>query len=307
MAHAQIINTFAEHKIEYCVDQNRLTLHRGRSQKEYQLLKYKRITSLELNELMNCNNYPFVFLGSCIDEASARLLKKLDIQFIDTLGNCFIALSNSYIYVHQAQKRAKQVRLAPSALKSAGIKFAYNTLKYAYSNKDFLTLPIKRCVKESKVSLGSASSLKKIIQSQYYNESDSLNKTSLLRDFCTSYKNILKPKITIYACYCEFLDQLLGDEKIVISGQHAIREHLKSKYIKPRMAHLYVDEAGLGDLVFDHNLQKDSSHKNNVFLYKKIFVHDEHYAPLFLAYADLLFSNDPRDKDLALEIADELK
>ncbi|MCM8538859.1 MAG: type IV toxin-antitoxin system AbiEi family antitoxin [Lentisphaeraceae bacterium] len=278
-------------------------LIKGHNSKKYKLFLFSKISSTELNVLMLENSETFVFTDSVVDFETVQLLKKLNVNFVDSSGNMLVTFDGVHISIFHKAPKQKSGFKGPSPLKSAGIKFAFQILKEGQS---FLDEFVTECAKTADISVGAVSNLKKVFEEHYINDDGELKKDSLINDFSISYNNLFKPKHAIGEYYCEDLSGLLDDDRVIISGQHAVKSHFKNVSVIPRFGHVYIKREDAGKVILKYKLKKDV--KNcNIMIIDLPFNLSTKYAPLLLAYADLLDSDDPRDKELALEVFNELQ
>lgn len=298
-----ILKSLKNFGLDYIVDDTLLiTIKKGKNKSKYQLVYLSKINNTALNHLLFIKDPILVCIKSTLDSSQSLLLKSLDVNFVDAAGNCFINTDDVYIFNFHKSSKATRTASGPSPLKSAGIKYAYHLLK----DDSLLEQTLEKISETSDISLGSAANLKKSFNKSYLDTFEELDRIKLIKDFTISFNNLAKRSITLGEFHCDDLQSLIADNRVMVSGQHAVKSITGQKNIKPRHAHIYIKKKDLGSLVLDYSLDKNNK-LMNVVVYRDLFNLSEKFAPLFLAYADLCESKDPRDRELATEIFNEFK
>ena len=302
MNNLNTLKALSNFDLDYRIKDDDIFIKKSGSPKSFKMLNFKKLSNSAINNLLFSSRNVFAVVNSILDSGKAQLLKKLDINFVDASGNCYINLNDAYIYNFHKSNKSRKPSLGPSPLKTVGIKYIYHLLK----DPNFLSYPLEKSAQIAGISLGSSANLKKMTISNYLDDFDGLDTLKAIKDFTVSLNNLIKPKILLGDYYCSNPEKLLNDKRVTISGQHAVKHIKKSKNINPRHAHIYIDKANLGNVIFDYNLEKHTK-KSNVVIFDNVFKTSEKYVPLFLAYADLTESKDPRDIELALEVLSGLQ
>lgn len=303
------MTNFTEHKnylrdegFKVFLGEDHIKLTKSKKTKKFKFFNFPNISSKTLNTFLFESEDCFALIHNTVDYETMKLLKKLNVNFLDLSGNMLIQFDDIYISIYHKSVKVKQAFKGPSPLKSAGIKFAYSLLREGVS---FLDLPVKDCSKIAGISYGAVSNLKKMFENYYLDESYELNKMALINDFSISFNNLIKPKATIGKFFTNDLDSFIEDQRVVVSGQHSVKHHMKKVSSIPRFAHVYIKKPDAGKVVLQHKLQTDLN-KSNILIWNLPFNINSKFTPLFLAYSDLIDSDDPRDKELALEVFNEL-
>lgn len=239
----------------------------------------------------------------------AERLKKMDIQFIDTVGNTYLNEPPVFIYIRGNKPPENlQTRELRRAFQPTGLKIIFAFL----CNPNLVNAPYRDVAKAAKVALGAVGWVMRDLKEMGYllimgkRGQKLANKKKLLERWVIAYAEKLRPKLIIgkYKTLNQdwYKDVLLNNYQGYWGGEVAAAK-LKT-FLKPEKVTIYTVEINT-NLLLDNRLRKDP--KGNIeFL--KFFWNAEYIGhnwgindlvPPILIYADLLATGEARNIETA--------
>lgn len=264
-----------------------------------------------------------VLIADYIDPKMADKLQQQDVQFIDTAGNAYLNVPNTYIYV-KGNRREASILPATMETKRA---FEPKGLKVIFAflcTPELVKAPYREIADKAGVAVGTVglvlNGLKAIdlIRDKGKNKTRRIvNYQKLLDRWVEAYPEKLRPK--------QLLGEFLADEPnwwknvniqkydAYWGGEIAAAKY--TDYLKPQVATVYLNDTALTPFLLDMRLRKtvewNDNNANIVTIYK-IFWKDEPNMGLrkelvdpILVYADLIATGDTRNIEVARRIYDE--
>ncbi len=284
--------------------------------------KTKRIAA-EIKRTMNLNNLglvakqvarlpqPALLVTEYVNPNLAERLKRMNVFFIDTVGNAYLDVPGVFIYATGQKPPAKLLTERPTrAFRQAGLKVIFALL----CRQDLPGGPYRTVAKTAGVALGTIGWVFDDLEKLGYlarlrgKDRKLVQREQLLERWVAAYPEQLRPKLVIgrYAAPDRDWWQTAHLEKHQAYWGGEIAAARLTRYLKPENATLYV--RGLpGPLLAAHRLRKDDG--GNVEVLKAFWdpgldwANKEIVHPI-LAYADLLRTGDARNLETARRLYD---
>lgn len=252
-----------------------------------------------------------LLLGPRVTERSAEAFRGLGFNYLDGAGNAYITFGGVHIDVRgRRSKRAPHTR-PPGTVGSRGGVNLFSTKRAQVifailSWPPLLEGPLRELAVSAGVSLGLAKEVLDLLaQFEHLNEKKQFNPQSrdaLIEQWAASYPTGLGSPTSAHAFSGDPSRIPITDVPLYISGEAAVPEHLR-----PETMLLYTDEFP-SDLVLAGRWRRDTD-SPNIFLRRKFWTSPHgaddpgiHAAPWLLVYADLLASNDSRQREAAQQL-----
>lgn len=293
---------------------NLVMLKRGRNRGLFAIYGDEILTDPRLRDVMVHNSHPLLLLSESVNDATAKICRELGINYIDVLGNLWLEFDEVFINVRKGRASKETTRTSSPRLsqnlfskKRAQVIFALLTWP------EITQWPVRDIAEVAGVSVGQVqTTLKDLDYQGYLMRGDSqLEKASeLFQLWVVSYPTGLMPSLRI--------DDFLGDpktfdlryEQALVSGEAAVPAGLN-----PASLLVYVENLDINMVIRNRWTRSD---RPNIFVRKRFWSHpssirplraspdvnpDVSFAPATLIYADLMASDDARQR----EVADFLK
>lgn len=252
-----------------------------------------------------------LLLGPRVTERSAEAFRGLGYNYLDGSGNAYITFGGVRIDVRgRRSERAPRTR-PPGTIGSRGGVNLFSTKRAQVifallSWPPLLEGPLRELAVSAGVSLGLAKEVLDLLtQFEHLNEAKQFNPQSrdaLIEQWAASYPTGLGSPTSVHAFSGDPSRVPTTDASLYISGEAAIPEHLR-----PETMLLYTDEFP-SDLILAGRWRRDTENPN-IFLRRKFWTSPHgtdgpgiHAAPWLLVYADLLASNDSRQREAAKQL-----
>lgn len=238
-------------------------------------------------------------------------LKKLQINYLEAAGNCFINLEHLFIFVND--------RKAAPARKTSDAKLWNRTgLKYVYAvltEPEFLTLPFREQAARAGIALGNLTGLREELNQYLIADEDrKLNnpmREQLLERWALQYNHILKPTLglgTFRFLKPEMMDnwkKLRLPKKAWWGGENAAA--IITNYLRPQEFTIYTRNKM--QVMVDLKLVPDEN--GNVHLYEPFWpIALDHTKPVYIdpivVWAELNFELDQRLRETAVRIKEKI-
>ncbi|MFZ2655593.1 MAG: type IV toxin-antitoxin system AbiEi family antitoxin [Victivallales bacterium] len=269
---------------------------------------------LPLRDKFQDTQIPRILITSYISPGVAESLKKMKVQFMDTLGNAYVEAPGIYVYVNRHTKPAWMVKeKSLSLFHSSGVKVIFvclgETVNKAYAgNSEGITGNLKFLANIAGVSLGRASHIRNELIAQGYLVASSKtgfelqNREKLLEGWIKAYAERLRPKLLIgkyQPVNPQWWKMAKLDPKAFLWGGEVAAAKLTG-YLSPEIVTVYTS-SGPNILINTEGLQPDEKGTveiRSIFWNSEAFPNDGCVHPL-LVYADLLASDDDRNIETA--------
>lgn len=255
---------------------------------------------------------PLLLLGPRVTERSAQMFRQLDINFVDQAGNAFITFDGVHIDVRgrRAPHRtgARATRMTRGGVNLFSTKRS-QVIFVLLSWPEVLNKPVRDLAAMSRVSLGQAQeTLELLMQYGFLDERKQLlphQRGPLLDQWVAAYPSGLGSATKGRRFTGEWIGLESGETAVFVSGEAAVPQLLR-----PETAVLYTDELPVE--LIRVNRWRRNDEQPNILLRRKFWdlphspempgVYD---APWLLVYADLLASNDSRQREVAQQLLEE--
>lgn len=265
------------------------------------------------NHLNDLDNIPLLIMRSANNDV-AKLLKNLEINFIDTAGNAYINVPPLYINI----KGQKLIRLVEkkrtvdnNTLKDAGT-FQTAGLQIIFTllcNPKLERNPYREIAEMANVALGTVHTTLKLLEKHGFVIDDEtrgknlINKKELLKEWILGYPEKIKPKYFAGKYQTEnpeFIKTI--DFKYygaLLGGETAAAQI--TNYLRPLIHTIYIGDK-IGEFILRNRLKKNPN--GNIEIVKKFwnFADDnetKNIVPTILVYTDLITTGDPRNIETA--------
>jgi hypothetical protein len=252
-------------------------------------------------------NYPLIIITRYVTPNMAELLKRYDIQFIDTVGNAYINLFPQYVFI--MGQKDKQLFLGHQknrAFKPTGLKVIFALL----NNPELENNTYRVIVEIAQVALGTVNwvmrdlKLNNFLIDRKKKRRFLVNKKELLDRWVTTYPENLRKGLLLgkYRAVDDDWWKIaeMYQLKALWSGEIAAAQI--TKYLRPQDKTIYIEKHKLNDFIKLNKLIVDP--RGNIEILTKFWAYetdwrDNNRVPTILVYADLLNTGDPRNIEAA--------
>lgn len=271
------------------------------------------------NRLDRLDNVPLLITLTANNE-TIKLLKNLNVNFIDAAGNAYIKVPPLYINIkgqkitrldlaHPIEtKRAPENNFAvgnTGIFQTAGLQVIFTLL----CNPGLERNPIREIAEMANVAVGTVHVTMKQLEKHGFLVTDEIqgkklvNKKKLLREWTLGYPEKIKPKYftgkyqidnpeIIKTIDLKYFGALLGGETAAAQ---------LTNYLRPLIHMVYIGDK-LGEFILRNRLKKNLN--GNIEIVKKFwnFIDDNeinNIVPAILVYTDLITTGDPRNIETA--------
>jgi hypothetical protein len=274
----------------------------------------KEIKAVQLVQFYQLKEtYPdLVIIAEVIYSAIREQLRKIQVNYIDAGGNCYVKNKDWVILVEGFKTEVPRLQRKDRAFTKAGLVLLFHFL----NDENYLNVTYRQMAEDYNIALGNINYIINSLKEQDYliqldkKKFKLTHKQALLEEWITAYEQKLKPTLAIGNF--RFLNGFDKDWKKLPLKNHETQwggepaANLLTNYLKPAKLTMYTLE-NRNDLIKKYRLVPDE--KGNLAIYKKFwkFHHmtDETVPPI-LVYADLINTNDPRNLETARKIYDGL-
>jgi len=268
-----------------------------------------------------------MLVADYVNPKMADKLRKLDVSFIDTVGNAYINDKPLYIYIKGNKQgvqatviRAKETQATGRAFQPTGIKVVYALIR----NPELVTATYRDIANITGVALGTVGWVINDLKQagylfEYGNKQRRLkDKKQLLYKWVAAYLEKLRPKLFLgaFATENEYwwmdLDEDIVDYKARWGGEVAAAK--MTGHLKPEKITIYMHKEGGNKLLADSRLHKHP--KGNIQIYRTFWKEDQEVndrdneilritdkmmgcVDPMIVYADLVATGDPRNLEVA--------
>ena len=270
------------------------------------------LVNLLINQYEEMENR-LILITKYVNPNMADLLKKNNIQFIDTAGNAFINQKQLHIYIigqkilnELADKKQNKI------FRPTGLKVVFTLL----INPGLEKTTYREIAKKADVALGTVNWVMRDLKMRNYliDIGDTgrklIHKKELLDRWVTTYPDNFRKQMLLgkyRAPSKDWWEHIDFDGKGVFMGGELAAAQL-TKYLKPQDHIIYIEGKYLNEFIQRHRLRPDPN--GNIEILKKFWKKElkwdyDHMVPPILIYADLLNTGDPRNRETAKIIYDK--
>jgi len=234
-----------------------------------------------------------LLVSNYINPTQAAFLKEKNVNFIDTMGNCFIQYQNVYVYVIGNARPSKPEKDHRQRLwKASGLKFIFALLSCpGLESKSYRTITAA-----SGISVGSVDWLLNELRDAGHLQKSSdgqrrlVNKRKLLDRWVIEYPDELRPKLLLGRHSNQDLDLLTKKlSSFIVGGQRA--SYNLGLVTNEKNTSLYI----LDEKKYTTAPTINSYENGDIEVLKKFwfFENKGEFVPPILMFADLLALNEP--------------
>ena len=138
----------------------------------------------------------YLFIAKYIAADTAKTLKSLNINYLDTSGNCYIQTKDFLLYVTGQKVQRQQKTNQAKAFQESGIKLLFQLL----SNPDNLQCSYRELAEIADISIGSVSNIMTALADAHFmlrtkTKRILKNKADLLERWIIAYHDVLRPRL----------------------------------------------------------------------------------------------------------------
>lgn len=246
---------------------------------------------------------PWILITSYVNPKNAEYLRKLEIPFIDSVGNAFLNIKELPLFIFlKGNKSAQYIMPATTFVSTAGIKLIF----YLLCNPEAINLSYRELAQKSQVALGSINNIVRNLKEKDYlieikDKRKLIHIEKLIERWVIAYSEKLRSKLIIGKFKAEkndwWRDAQIGEgcwgSEV---GAYQLTHHLQ-----PEIITLYSNRFD-AKVQLKYQLKKDDN--GNIEVYKQFWSFEDKWekqnlVPPLLIYADLLISDDPRNIEVA--------
>ena len=267
------------------------------------------ITAGQIAHQFEGNLAKWILITRYVQPQIAKILRELNIQFIDTAGNAYINDPPNFIFI-RGNKAQQPIDLKPEEgmLGRAGIHVIFVLM----CKRELCNAPYRNIAAQALVALGTVAGVMKDLTAQGFLVEDKekqrrlIRKKELFDKWMTAYAEKLRPKILIgryKATKPDFWQQAEIDRFDAQWGGEVAAYRL-THYIKPEIVTIYTRKP-IHNLTLDLKLRQD---KNGDIELRERFWKcenpelDKTMVPPILVYADLMATGDTRNIETAKQL-----
>jgi hypothetical protein len=245
----------------------------------------------------------FIFIAKYIAADTAKTLQELNINYLESSGNCYIKSDNFFLFISgQKNQRNKQKTNRAKAFQEAGIKLLFHLL----SNPENLQLSYRELAELAGISTGSVSNIMAELENQHYilktkKRRILKNKLELLERWTIAYHDVLRPRL--FKKQMRFVKQPSLSElcdsssEILLGGEPAAA--ILTNQLIPEQYTIYTNK-NWQNLKDEVRLIPDENGKVEVLQqFWENECNDNRIVPPLLIYADLMGSGFGRNIETA--------
>lgn len=287
-----------------------VTITHPKASSQYIVTYLPTMTLTELSRLGTPNDapHPTLVVGEHISERSAAAYREAGVQFLDRDGNAYLDLGAVLIDVRGCRRKHRAV---PSARARETNLFSARRSQVIFAIlvwRDLVNAPLRAIADASNVSIGQAQSTTKLLEETGYLRHATprklIRQDELIDRWTAAYPTGLGPTLHMHGFFGDIdrVRPISADEPLYIGGESAVDE-----LIHPTSLTLYTE-------TFNTRLPAlnrwRTDREPNIHLRRKFWTppapeHPTHHVrglarvPPLLIYADLIASDDSRQRDAA--------
>ncbi|MGI8392756.1 type IV toxin-antitoxin system AbiEi family antitoxin [Leucobacter sp. W1038] len=270
------------------------------------------VSSLDWAKPHFLGNERLLLLGPRVTERSAEMFRQLGINYLDAAGNAFITFDGVRIDVRGRRPQAPVLAGLPRLTRGGVNLFSAKRSQVIFailSWPELLESPIREIARTAGVSLGQAQETLELL-TQYGFLDDRRQLVRSQRDrLIDQWATAFPTSLGVEAKTGRFSGQWQGFEPggtmVFVSGEAAV-----PGLLRPETVVLYTDEFPT-ELIRANRWRRNEA-QPNIFLRRQFWQSPDaptgpgvHEAPWLLVYADLLASNDSRQRDAAEQFREQ--
>lgn len=275
----------------------------------------KELRSQTLETLLNYNNQynPFIIIAARIFPKIKTQLQQSNIAYLEANGNIYFNKENQLLWIDTNQPIKMEEKYRNRAYTKTGLKVVFAFL----NNNQLIHQPYRYIAEVANTAVGNVTNIIKGLKEEGFvmqlnkNEIIFKNKKELLEKWTNAYEHNLKPTLKVgnFAFVNEnnFYEwkNINLKETTVWGGEPAA--DLITNHLRPEKLTLYTTETQ-NELMRNYRLVPEK--KGNVEVYKKFWEQEEtnedrDTAPAIVVYADLINTDDKRNRETAQMIYEQ--
>lgn len=272
------------------------------------------VSSLDWLEPHFIGSQRLLLLGPRVTERSAEMFRRMGINYLDSAGNAYITFDGVHIDVRGRRSHAA-AGVTPARPTRGGVNlFSTKRSQVIFALltwPEYLERPVRELSRIAGVSLGQAQdTLELLARYGFLDEHKQFlrpQKEKLIDQWAAAFPTGLgsEAKTRRFSGDWHSLDPV--ETAVFISGEAAVPESLR-----PETAVMYADEGAL-ELIRAHRWRRNDA-QPNIYLRSRFWQPPDaparsgvYEAPWLLIYADLLASNDSRQREAAAHLREQQK
>lgn len=176
-----------------------LSLTRGVYEEKFDVTVKSKIVPAQISGLKeeSKNNKSFILIADYITTNAMELLRAVNISYIDTVGNMFIASERMYIFIQTNKTNREKLQTRNRAFGKAGLKVVYQLLV----NPDYLNKPYRFIGEEAKVTIDTVGKVihdllkKKLIIRSSQKKYQFIDRKKIFEEWVTGFNRMLEPTL----------------------------------------------------------------------------------------------------------------
>ena len=252
---------------------------------------------------------PNIVLAPRISSTIKKQLQNYDINYLEANGNIYLNLDNCIIWIDTNKPIENEKKSRTRIYTKTGLRVVFEFL----NNNKLIHQPYRKIAETTKTAIGNVTNILKGLKEEGFvlqlnkNEIVFKNKQELLEKWSNAFEFNLKPTLKIGTF--KFTDEnnfynwkniQFVNNQTVWGGEPA--GDFLTNHLRPEKLTLYTSE-NRNELMKNYRLVPDSN--GNIEIYKKFWNednninNDKNTAPPMVVYADLITSDDKRNRETA--------
>jgi len=256
---------------------------------------------------------PLMVVAERIFPKLKEKLRAHKIGYLDGAGNIYVHTEGNYIWLDGRKNIEQEALVTNRAFTKTGLR----TVFYLLWHNDAINMPYRALAKATGVALGNIRNIVLGLEQAgfilHINEKEMVlqNKRALLERWIAGYKETLKPLLLIGKYRLNKPEDLMNLDNFPVRAGETVwggepGAELITNYLNAKEFTVYTTEAK-PILMQKWRLIPDA--KGNIQFYEKFWQDDADQAlpiaPILLIYADLMITDDPRNRETAERIYNE--
>lgn len=268
-----------------------------------------------------------MFIADYINPRMGEDFRAAKINYIDLAGNAYIKTSTVHIQIEGKKKQLDNLTKPGRAFTTTGLKTVFALL----TNENLLNAPYREIAKQADVALGTIGWVFKDLTDQGFinkqlktKKRQWLNKQGLITKWVQEFPKLqIKIKLGDFQTFNQHWWQELNESNSIKNGKFGSEyaAAILTKNYKPKDGTLYLQQAQMKEFLQTYRLIKTTQPQNDPMF--KVTLYDQFWGDILethrerehesgrkreniveplLAYAELLATGEPRNREVANEI-----
>lgn len=277
----------------------------------------KELRNQKIESLISYNEQfkPFIVLATRISSTIKTQLQKHQIAYLEANGNVYLNMDDCILWIDTNKPIQIEEKFRSRIYTKTGLKVVFEFL----NNNKLIHQPYRQIAEVTKTAIGNVTNILKGLKEEGFvlqlnkNEIIFKNKQELLEKWTNAFEYNLKPtlkignfKFTDENNFYNWKNIQFVNGLTVWGGEPAA--DILTNHLRPEKLTLYTSE-NRNDLMKNYRLVPDRN--GNVEIYKKFWNedsninNDKNTAPPMVVYADLISSDDKRNRETAKMIYEQ--